>query len=58
MIRRQNGRFRFLRVHDECMGTAIVVTLLVLLAVGLVTDQLLRLRRWLKKPPSSRPIDE
>jgi hypothetical protein len=39
---------------DEGMGTAIVVTLLVLLAVGLVTDQLLRLRRWLKKPPSSR----
>jgi hypothetical protein len=28
------------------MGTAIVVTLLVLLAVGLVTDQLLPLRRW------------
>jgi hypothetical protein len=37
------------------MGTAIVVTLLVLLAVGLVADQLLRLRKWLKKPPSSRP---
>ena len=36
------------------MGTAIVVTLLVLLAVGLVTDQLLRLRKWLKKPPNSR----
>jgi hypothetical protein len=39
---------------DEGMGTAIVVTLLVLLAVGLVTDQLLRLRRWLKRPPGSR----
>jgi cytochrome b len=42
------------KADDEGMGTAIVVTLLVLLAVGLVTDQLLRLRRWLKKPPSSR----
>jgi cytochrome b len=39
---------------DEGVGTAIVVTLLVLLAVGIVTDQLLRLRRWLKKPPNSR----
>lgn len=38
---------------DEGVGTAIVVTLLVLLAVGLVADQLLRLRRWLKKPPNS-----
>jgi len=37
------------------MGTAIVVTLLVLLAVGLVVDSLLRLRKWLKRPPSSRP---
>ena len=36
-------------------GTAIVVTLLVLLAVGLVTDQLLRLTTWLTRPPSSRP---
>jgi hypothetical protein len=41
--------------EDGVVGTAIVVTLLVLLAVGLVTDQLLRLRRWLKRPPSSRP---
>ena len=36
------------------MGTAIVVTLLVLLAVGIVVDQLLRLRTWLRRPPSSR----
>jgi hypothetical protein len=35
------------------MGTAIVVTLLVLLAVGIVVDQLLRLRKWLKRPPDS-----
>jgi hypothetical protein len=29
------------------VGTGIVVTLLVLLAVGIVADQLLRLRKWL-----------
>jgi hypothetical protein len=29
------------------VGTTIVVTLLVLLAVGVVADQLLRLRKWL-----------
>jgi hypothetical protein len=29
------------------VGTAIVVTLLVLLAVGIVADQLLRLGKWL-----------
>jgi len=33
------------------VGTAIVVTLLVLLAVGIVADQLLRLRKWLRRPP-------
>jgi len=33
------------------VGTAIVVTLLVLLAVGIVVDQLLRLRTWLRRPP-------
>ena len=37
---------------DGGAGTAIVVTLLVLLAVGLVTDQLLRLTTWLTRPPS------
>jgi HAMP domain-containing protein len=36
------------------VGTAIVVTLLVLLAVGIVADQLLRLKKWLKRPPSQR----
>jgi uncharacterized membrane protein len=30
----------------------IVVTLLVLLAVGIVIDQLLRLKKWLKRPSS------
>jgi hypothetical protein len=29
------------------VGTGIVVALLVLLAVGIVADQLLRLRKWL-----------
>jgi hypothetical protein len=29
------------------VGTGIVMTLLVLLAVGIVADQLLRLRKWL-----------
>jgi len=33
------------------VGTAIVVTLLVLLAVGIVVNQLLRLRKWLRRPP-------
>ena len=35
------------------MGTAIVVTLLVLAGVGIVINQLLRLRKWLKRPPTS-----
>jgi len=34
------------------VATAVVVTLLVLLAVGIVLNQLLRLRKWLKRPPS------
>lgn len=33
------------------MGTAIVVTLLLLLAIGIVADQLFRLRKWLNRPP-------
>jgi hypothetical protein len=37
---------------DRGVGTAVVVTLLVLLAVGIVVDQLLRLRKWLNRPPS------
>jgi hypothetical protein len=31
------------------------VTLLVLLAVGIVVNQLLRLRKWLRRPPPSSP---
>jgi cytochrome b len=37
--------------EDGRMGTAIVVTLLLLLAIGIVTDQLFRLRKWLNRPP-------
>ena len=37
---------------DKRVGTAVAVTLLVLLAVGIVVDQLLRLRKWLNRPPS------
>ncbi|HEY7053426.1 MAG TPA: hypothetical protein VH496_15025 [Mycobacterium sp.] len=36
------------------MWTAVIVTLLVMLAVGLVVDQLFRLRTWLNKPPPER----
>jgi hypothetical protein len=47
---------RFLHIGDDGgVGTAIVVTLLVLLAVGIVANQLLRLKKWLKRPPGSRP---
>jgi hypothetical protein len=35
------------------VGTAIVVTLLVLAGVGIVVNQLLRLRKWLKTSPTS-----
>jgi hypothetical protein len=37
------------------VGTAIVVTLLVLAGVGIVINQLLRLRKWLKRPPDDGP---
>jgi hypothetical protein len=33
------------------MTTAIVVVVLALLAVGIVIDELLRLRKWLNKAP-------
>jgi hypothetical protein len=39
------------------VGTAIVV-MLALLAVGIVIDQLFRLRKWLKNSPPSRDIRE
>jgi hypothetical protein len=37
------------------MTTAIVVTTLVLLGLGIVINGLLRLKRWLDKPPPIEP---
>ncbi|HXY65001.1 MAG TPA: hypothetical protein VEI45_11785 [Mycobacterium sp.] len=31
--------------------SAAIVVVLILLAIGIVADSLLRLRRWLQKPP-------
>jgi uncharacterized membrane protein YcjF (UPF0283 family) len=39
----------------EYVTTAIVVTVLVLLGLGIVINELLRLRRWLKNSPT---VDE
>lgn len=39
------------------MSTAILV-ILTLVGVGIVIDQLFRLRTWLKKPPSSPEVRE
>ncbi|ODR14867.1 hypothetical protein BHQ16_02110 [Mycobacterium shimoidei] len=47
-------------VTIEIVTTAIVVTLM-LVAVGIVVDQLARLSKWLKQPPPDRdaqPPDE
>jgi hypothetical protein len=40
------------------MTTAIVVTTLVLLGIGMVVNQLLRLKRWLKNSPPIKPADQ
>ncbi|WP_263990375.1 hypothetical protein [Mycobacterium conspicuum] len=37
------------------MTTAIVVTTLVLLGIGIVVNGLLRLKRWLDNPPPTEP---
>ena len=37
------------------MTTAIVVTTLALLGIGIVVNGLLRLKRWLDKPPPIEP---
>jgi uncharacterized membrane protein YcjF (UPF0283 family) len=43
----------------EYMTAVIVVTVLVLLGLGIVINELLRLRRWLKNPPTvDEPADE
>lgn len=44
-------------VTIEDVSTAIVVVL-ILLGIGIVVDQLLRLRRWLQKPPPGRDAQE
>lgn len=41
----------------EDVGTAVVVMLIVL-AIGIVADQLLRLRKWLQKPPPNPDVQE
>jgi hypothetical protein len=38
--------------------TVIVVTTLVLLGIGIVVNELLRLKRWLKNSPPSSPHGE
>jgi hypothetical protein len=42
----------------EYVTTVIVVTVLVLLGLGIVINELLRLRRWLKNAPTAEPPDE
>ena len=37
--------------------TAIVVTTLALLGIGIVVNELLRLKRWLKNSPPIQPAD-
>jgi hypothetical protein len=32
--------------------------MLILLSIGIVVDQLLRLRKWLQKPPPDREVEE
>ncbi len=40
------------------MTTAIVVTTLGLLGIGIVVNELLRLKKWLKNSPASEPVDD
>jgi hypothetical protein len=42
----------------EYVTTAIIVVTLVLLALGIVINQLFRLRDWLKNSPPAEPPDE
>jgi hypothetical protein len=35
--------------------TAVIVSVLVMVGVGIVIDQLFRLREWLNKPPGPEP---
>jgi hypothetical protein len=45
-------------VTMEGMTTAIVVTTLVLLGLGIVVNELLRLKKWLKNSPAAEPPDQ
>jgi hypothetical protein len=38
--------------------SAAIVVVLILLAIGIVLDSLLRLRRWLQKPPPAPRAQE
>ncbi|WP_165759404.1 hypothetical protein [Mycobacterium decipiens] len=40
------------------MATAIVVTLVVLLGIGIVVNELLRLKKWLKNSPPDEQTAE
>ena len=42
----------------EYMTTVIVVSVLALLGLGIVTNELLRLRRWLKNSSPTEHLDE
>jgi hypothetical protein len=42
----------------DYVTTAIVVTTLVLLGIGIVVNELLRLKKWLKNSPPSQPADQ
>ena len=45
-------------VTMDYVTTAIVVTTLVLLGIGIVVNELLRLKKWLKNSPPSQPADQ
>jgi len=48
-------------VTMECVSTAIVLAIvagLMLLGIGMVINQLVRLKRYLKDPPTSAPASE
>ncbi len=42
----------------DYVTTAIVMTTLGLLGIGIVVNELLRLKRWLKNSPPSEPADD
>ena len=45
----------------ECVSTAVVLAIvagLMLLGIGMVINQLVRLKRYLKDPPTSAPAKE